>query len=62
MAAGFWLRRELDGSFAACWHGLREVLKRYDATWLGELQASYPLAASALAGVPDPFAGAGVQP
>jgi hypothetical protein len=62
MAAGFWLRRELDGSFAACWHGLREVLERYDANWLGELRASYPQAANALAQIPDPLASEGVQP
>jgi hypothetical protein len=59
MAAGFWLRRHADNSLAASWHGLREVLDRYDATWLAEQKAQYPKAAAALAQLPDPLA---VQP
>jgi hypothetical protein len=55
MAAGFWLRRHADGSFAACWHGLREVLDRYDAVWLGEQQARHPKAAAELAQLHDPL-------
>jgi len=55
MAAGFWLRRRADGSFPACWHGLREVLDRYDATWLAKQYAAYPKAAATLAQIPDPM-------
>lgn len=57
MAAGFWLRRYADNSWAASWHGLREVLDRYDAPWLTEQKAQYPKAAAALAQLPDPLAG-----
>ncbi len=53
MAAGFWLRRELDGSLPACWHGLRDVFERYDRVWLDDLRARYPKAASMLAQLPD---------
>lgn len=53
MAAGFWLRRELDGSLPACWHGLRDVFERYDRAWLDDLRARYPNAASWLAPLPD---------
>ncbi len=55
MAAGFWLRRRADGSFAAAWHGLREVLERYDADWLAQQQARHPNAAAALAQLRDPL-------
>jgi hypothetical protein len=54
MAAGFWLRRQLDGSLAPCWHALRDVLERYDPTWLAEQLAAHPNAATALAQLPDP--------
>jgi hypothetical protein len=53
MAAGFWLRRELDGSLPACWHGLRDVFERYDRAWLDELNARYPDAAKLIAQLPD---------
>lgn len=53
MAAGFWLRRQLDGSLPACWHGLRDVFERYDRAWLDDLRARYPKAANSLAQVPD---------
>jgi hypothetical protein len=53
MAAGFWLRRALDGSYAACWHGLRDVYERYDPAWLADLRARYPKAASIVAQLPD---------
>jgi hypothetical protein len=53
MAAGFWLRRQLDGSLPACWHGLRDVFERYDRAWLAELQGRYPNAASMVAQLPD---------
>lgn len=53
MAAGFWLRRELDGSLAACWHGLRDVFERYDRAWLDHLRARYPNAANTVARLPD---------
>lgn len=53
MAAGFWLRRQLDGSIAPCWHGLRDVLERYDPQWLAEQLNRYPNAAAALAQLPD---------
>jgi hypothetical protein len=53
MAAGFWLRRELDGSLPACWHGLRDVFERYDRVWLDHLRARYPNAASFVAQLPD---------
>jgi hypothetical protein len=53
MAAGFWLRRELDGSLPACWHGLRDVFERYDRVWLDDLRARYPKAASSIAQLPD---------
>ncbi|PRQ04740.1 hypothetical protein ENSA5_05050 [Enhygromyxa salina] len=56
MAAGFWLRRELDGSLPACWHGLRDVLERYDSSWLAELKAAHPTASAALDQLPDPLA------
>jgi hypothetical protein len=59
MAAGFWLRRRADGSFAAAWHGLRDVLDRYDPVWLAEQKLLFPKAADALAQVPDPL---GTQP
>jgi hypothetical protein len=55
MAAGFWLRRHADKSFAASWHGLREVLDRYDPAWLAEQKAQYPKAAAALEQLPDPM-------
>ena len=58
MAAGFWLRRELDGSSAACWHGLRDVLERYDRQWLDDLLAKNPQAAAILSALPDPVGGA----
>lgn len=54
MAAGFWLRRTLDGSAAACWHALREVVERYDATWYAELGQAYPKGMGALAQLADP--------
>jgi hypothetical protein len=53
MAAGFWLRRQLDGSLSACWHGLRDVFERYDRAWLDELDARYPNAAGLVAQLPD---------
>jgi hypothetical protein len=53
MAAGFWLRRELDGSLAPCWHGLRDVFERYDRAWLDDLRARYPKAATLVAQLPD---------
>jgi hypothetical protein len=53
MAAGFWLRRELDGSLPACWHGLRDVFERYDRAWLDDLSARYPDAAKLVAQLPD---------
>jgi hypothetical protein len=53
MAAGFWLRRELDGSLPACWHGLRDVFERYDRVWLDHLRTRYPNAALILAQLPD---------
>jgi hypothetical protein len=53
MAAGFWLRRELDGSLPACWHGLRDVFERYDRAWLDDLRTRYPNAAGRLAQLPD---------
>lgn len=53
MAAGFWLRRRADGSFAAAWHGLREVLDRYDPVWLAEQKAASPKAAATLEQLPD---------
>lgn len=53
MAAGFWMRRHLDGSLPACWHGLRDVFERYDPAWLVDLQARYPKAASLVAQLPD---------
>jgi hypothetical protein len=46
MAAGFWLRRKLDGSFPACGHGLRDAYEHYDRAWLDDLRARYPNAAS----------------
>jgi hypothetical protein len=53
MAAGFWLRRQLDGSLPACWHGLRDVFERYDRAWLDDLRARYPNGASIAAQLPD---------
>lgn len=55
MAVGFWLRRHVDGSLAASWHGLREVLDRYDPTWLAEHKARNPKAAALLEQLPDPL-------
>ena len=57
MAAGFWLRRTLDGSAPVCWHTLRELLERYDAQWLEELGKAYPIGVSRLQQLPDPLAG-----
>ena len=57
MAAGFWLRRTLDGSAPACWHTLRELLERYDAPWLQDLGKAYPSGMSILQQLPDPLAG-----
>jgi hypothetical protein len=59
MAAGFWLRRRADGSFAAAWHGLRDVMDRYDPVWLAEQKLLFPKAADVLAQLPDPL---GKQP
>ena len=58
MAAGFWLRRELDGSLPSCWHTLVDVLARYDATWLAELETRYPTGVASLSNRPDPFTAA----
>lgn len=55
MAAGFWLRRNADSSLAASWHGLRELLERYDPSWLAEQYARYPNAVPKLALLPDPL-------
>ncbi|MFO7563007.1 MAG: hypothetical protein R6X02_10225 [Enhygromyxa sp.] len=55
MAVGFWLRRHADGSLAACWYGLRDVLIRYDNPWLGDQLAHNPKAAAALALLADPM-------
>ena len=55
MAVGFWLRRRADGSLAASWHGLREVLDRYDPSWLAEQKARHPKAAAQLDQLPDPM-------
>jgi hypothetical protein len=57
MAMGFWLRRHADGSLAASWHGLRDVMDRYDPAWLAEQKARLPKAAAALEQLPDPLAG-----
>ncbi|KIG15223.1 hypothetical protein DB30_05767 [Enhygromyxa salina] len=57
MAAGFWLRRQLDGSIGPCWHGLRDVLERYDPRWLAEQLNHYPNAQVALAQLPDTIGG-----
>ena len=61
MAAGFWLRRELDGSLAVCWHGLADVLERYDQVWFRQLEQSYPRGVAALESRPDPLASEGGQ-
>ncbi|PRP99960.1 hypothetical protein [Enhygromyxa salina] len=53
MAAGFWLRRQLDGSIGPCWHGLRDVLERFDPQWLAEQLDNHPNAKDALAQLPD---------
>lgn len=57
MAFGFWLRRHADGSLAACWHGLRDVLLHYDSTWLNENLGHNGKAAAALERLADPLRG-----
>jgi len=56
MAAGFWLRRELDGSLSICWHTLVDVLARYDEAWLHELETAYAAGFQALSAQPDVLA------
>jgi hypothetical protein len=58
MAAGFWLRRYVDGSYADCWHALRDVLVRFDGAWLAEQRAQLPRAAQRLDALPDPMGAA----
>ena len=55
MAVGYWLRRHADGSLAANWYGLRDVLQRYDPQWLSETLAQNPKAAAALEQLVDPL-------
>lgn len=53
MAAGFWLRRHVDGTLGVCWHGALEVMEAYDAAWLAEQRANHPKGFEILAGVRD---------
>ena len=55
MATGFWLRRHADGSFVACWHALRDVMTRYDRSWLRSVEDGYPGAVTQLANTRDPL-------
>lgn len=41
MAAGFWLRRQVDGSLASCWQGALEVAELYDRFWLAEQRTAH---------------------
>lgn len=54
MAVGFWLRRHADGSLAACWYGLRDVLVRYDRAWYDEIMMNGKAKAK-LELLPDPL-------
>lgn len=54
MAAGFWLRRQVDGSLASCWHGAVEVAALYDRFWLAEQQSAHKPAFDQLDALVDP--------
>ncbi len=53
MAAGFWLRRQLDGSIGPCWHGAIEVVQLYDPSWLASQRSEHLSAFATLDGLPD---------
>jgi hypothetical protein len=53
MAAGFWLRRMIDGSFADCWHGAVDVVELYDRFWLAEQRSAHAKAFEQLDALPD---------
>lgn len=54
MAAGFWLRRQIDGTIASCWHGAVEVAALYDPFWLAEQRAAHGPAFNQLDALVDP--------
>lgn len=54
LAMGFWLRRSSDGSFAACWYAVHDVLTRYDRRWLDQQRRRYPKGWAAVEALPDP--------
>jgi hypothetical protein len=54
MAAGFWLRRQIDGSLASCWHGAIEVAELYDQFWLAEQRSAHGPAFDQLDALTDP--------
>ncbi|MFV8749365.1 hypothetical protein ACNOYE_02310 [Nannocystaceae bacterium ST9] len=56
MAAGFWLRRQLDGSLSTCWHGMIEVVALYDRFWLAEQRSAHAQAFAQLDALVDPGA------
>jgi hypothetical protein len=54
MAAGFWMRRQIDGSMASCWHGAVEVVQLYDPYWLAEQRGAHGAAFDQLDALVDP--------
>lgn len=54
MAAGFWLRRQADGTLGVCWFGALEVIELYDAAWLAEQVSKHPKGFEVLADVRAP--------
>ncbi len=54
MAGGFWLRRQLDGSLASCWHGAIDVAELYDPYWLAEQRSAHAQAFAQLDTLVDP--------
>lgn len=53
MAAGFWLRRQVDGTLGVCWHGAMDVMEMYDRAWLAEQRSGHAQAFAVLDAVPD---------
>jgi hypothetical protein len=54
MAAGFWLRRQIDGSLASCWHGAVDVAELYDRFWLAQQRSDHAKAFEQLDALVDP--------
>ena len=54
MAGGFWLRRQVDGSLASCWHGALEVAELYDRFWLADQRSAHAQAFAQLDALVEP--------